>query len=106
MDRSTFQKLSDACIERVTAWLEDFDPDELDFTSTDGLLSFEFADGSKFILNRQSGNHQIWFAAGVRANHYDWDPETERWQDDRDGHQLFDRLVEAVAEKLGRELRF
>ena len=93
--------LADACLARVTRWLEGFDPDEVDYSTTDGMVSLEFPDGSRFVLNRQSGNHQMWFAAGVRAWHYSWDPGRETWVDDRDGHVLYDRIAEVVGEKVG-----
>jgi iron-sulfur cluster assembly protein CyaY len=46
----------------------------------------------------------MWFAAGVRAWHYTWDPATSRWCDDRDGHDLYARVRGVVAEKLGRDV--
>ena len=96
--------LADACLDRVAGWLEAFDPDEVDYSTTDGMVSFDFADGKRFVLNRQSGNNQMWFAAGVRAWHYDWDPNREAWLDDRDRHELLDKIAEVVGEKLGREI--
>lgn len=102
MDKHEFSKRSAACIESVISWIEDFDPDELDYETTDGVVTLEFADGKKFVLNRQAGNNQMWFAAGVRAFHYDWNADTERWCDDRDGHDLHEKIAEVVSEKLGR----
>lgn len=104
MDAREYVRLADRCLERVAAWLEDFDPDELDYATPDGVVSLEFADGAKFILNRQAGASQMWFAAGARAWHYDWDAERERWVDDRDGHDLFENVARVVSEKLGREV--
>lgn len=106
MDPQTFTKLADVCLSRVEDVLEDIDPDILDFNSASGLLQLEFADGTKFILNRQSGNHQMWLAAGVRAWHFDWQPESGEWLDARDGKELFARLSEVVTEKLGHEIHF
>jgi len=105
MDPQEFERLADACIEKVATWLEDFDPDEVDYSTSDGVVSLEFADGQKFILNRQAGNHQMWYAAGVRAWHYDWNPDEGEWRDDRDGHELFANVGRTVSEKLGREVR-
>jgi len=34
--------LADTCLARVATWLEDFDPDEVDFSTTDGMVSIEF----------------------------------------------------------------
>lgn len=104
MDLRTFTALADACLERVGTWLEDFDPDELDFATTDGVITLEFADGTRFVLNRQAGSSQMWYASGARAWHYDWDEERGSWFDDRDGHDLFLNLGRTVSEKLGREV--
>lgn len=102
MDPREFSRRSDACLENVLRWAETFDPDELDYETADGVVTLEFADGTKFVLNRQAGNHQMWFAAVMRAYHYDWDAENEAWRDARDGHRLYDKIAEAVAAKLGR----
>lgn len=102
MNAETFVLLADRCLEAVADWLEDFDPDELDYSTTDGVVVLEFADGTRFVLNRQAGSSQMWFAAGARAWHYDWDAATETWRDDRDGHELFVNVKRSVSEKLGR----
>lgn len=102
MDAQEYLKRADACLDRVAGWLEDFDPDEVDYSTTDGVVTLEFADGQRFVLNRQAGANQMWFAAGARAWHYDWDDGSSSWKDDRDGHDLFARVGEAVSEKLGR----
>jgi len=106
MQSEEYTHLADACIERTAVWLESFDPDEVDYASADGVLTLEFADGQRFVLNRQAGANQMWFAAGARAWHYDYDDERRAWLDDRDGHDLFDNIARAVSEKLGREVAF
>ena len=104
VDTKTFERLADHCLETVASWLEDFDPDELDYSTTDGVVVLEFPDRVRYVLNRQAGSSQMWLAAGARAWHYDWDPEGERWVDDRDGHELFCNVQRVVSEKLGREV--
>lgn len=102
MDRQTYLHLADSCLERVASWLEQFDPDEVDFSSADGVLTIEFSDGTRYVLNRQTAANQMWFAADARAWHYDWDATSERWLCDKDGHELLGRIVEVVGAKLGR----
>ena len=104
MERSDYLERCDRCLELVATWLEDFDPDELDYATADGVLTLEFADGKRYVLNRQAGASQMWFAAGAQAWHYDWDGEGQRWVDDRDGHDLLENVREAVATKLGRSV--
>lgn len=100
MTDAEFQHLAEAFLARVARWVDRVDDEGLDRSTSDGLVAIEFDDGAKYVLNRQSGNHQMWFAAGARAWHYDWDGRA--WVDDRDGHRLEDRIVEVVRAKLGR----
>lgn len=102
MDPRQYDKRADQCLEGIASWLEDFDPDEVDFSTSDGVVTIEFPDGTRYVLNRQAAVHQMWYAAGVRAWHYDWSPETSDWKNDRDQHSLYARIAETISEKLGR----
>jgi len=102
MTEQEYQSLAAAFLARVARWVDQVNDDALDMTTTDGLVALEFEDGSKYVLNRQGGNHQMWLAASARAWHYDWDGSA--WVDDRDGHRLDERIVQVVAAKLGRSI--
>ena len=104
MDPKEFLRRADEAIERVARALEGVDPDEVDFATSDGVVTLEFADKKRFVLNRQTAADQMWFAAGARAWHYDWDEASGRWLCDKDRHELFARVTEVVSEKLGRPL--
>ena len=106
MDAKEYLRLADECLGAVAKWLETLDPDEVDYTTGDGVVSMEFPDGGKFILSRQAATNQIWLAAGARAWHYNFDAEAVRWIDDRDGHDLNERLAEAISERIGRTVEF
>jgi len=104
MDAAEYHRRIDATLGRVVRVLQGLD--DIDYTASDGLVTFEFEDGTRWVLNRQSGNHQLWLAAGARAWHYGWNAERGTWCDDRDGHEVWDRLAELVSGKLGRPVRF
>jgi CyaY protein len=102
MDAQQYYRAAQAYLERVSRWLDQFE--DVDTTAGDGIVTMEFEDGARFVLNRQSAASQLWFAAGARAWHYNWDPLEESWGDDRDGHALDARIAEVVGDKLGRRL--
>ena len=102
MDEQQYLRAADACLERAARWLEACE--DLDITTSDGIVTMEFEDGARFVLNRQSAARQIWLAASARAWHYRWDEAAGSWVDDRDGHELFGRLATEVGEKLGVRL--
>jgi CyaY protein len=104
MDTNEYARAAEACLERIATWLADVE--DLDLTTRDGLIQIEFDDGARYVVNRQGAARQMWLAAGARAWHYDLDPVSGDWLDDRDRHRLRDRLVELVSEKVGRSLPF
>jgi CyaY protein len=106
MDDKEFLNAADECLGKVAKWLEGFDPDEADYSAADGSVSIEFPDGGKFILSRQSATRQVWFAAEAHGWHYNFDPPAKRWKNDRDGHDLYERLAQVVGEKIGRSVKF
>ena len=102
MDRQEYDRLADDCLERVVRSLEPLDPDEVDFSTSDGVVTIEFPDRVRFVLNRQAAANQMWFAAGARAWHFDWDTAKKAWIDDKEGRELFARIAEVVSAKIGR----
>jgi iron donor protein CyaY len=105
MDQKEFLQWAYECLTAVAKWLETLDPDEVDYTTGDGVVTIEFPDGGEFILSRQAATSQIWFAADARAWHYNRAAST-RWVDDRDGHDLYGRLAEVVSECVGHPVEF
>ncbi len=99
-----FQKRADAFMERVFSALENEDPDELDVDLAMGVLTMEFADGRKCILNRQSAAHQIWLASGASAWHFEQVGEND-WVDTKGRGKLEDVLRNVLEERLGRPVK-
>ncbi len=106
MDPKEFVAQTEACLARVAKWLEDFDPDEVDYSAGDGALTIEFPDGGRFVLSRQSATSQVWLAAGAHGWHFNYDPAANRGIDDNDGHDRYARIAESLSEKLGRPVEF
>jgi CyaY protein len=106
MDEGEFLRLADDCLTKVAAWLEELDPDEVDYSTADGVVTIEFPDDARYILSRQAATKQVWLAAGAQGFHYDYDPKRDAWLDDKDGHELYPKLAEVVGDKVGHEIDF
>ncbi|MDA0372921.1 MAG: iron donor protein CyaY [Planctomycetota bacterium] len=102
-DDLAFGKKADAFMEHVLGLLENEDPDELDPDLAMGVLSIEFADRTKCILNRQTAAHQIWLAHGASAWHFA-ENEAGEWMDTKGRGRLVDVLGEVLSKKLGRSV--
>lgn len=97
-----FEILADQFMESVLKTLDELDPDELDSQLAMGVLTMEFEDGSKCIMNRQVAAQQIWLAAGATAWHFDHDAPGNSWQDTKGRGTLSAILGEVLTERLGR----
>lgn len=98
-----FSKLTDSFMEKILESLIDEDLDELDCDLAMGVLTIEFEDGTKFIMNRQTAAHQIWLAAGASAWHFQQD-EAGEWLDTKGRGPLQLILEEVLSAKLGRPI--
>ena len=96
-----FSKRADSFMAEVLTTLDEIDPDELDCMLAMGVLTMEFADGTKAIMNRQTAAHQIWLAYGATAWHFAFDPETQDWSDTKDRGELRSVLAATISAKLG-----
>ncbi len=101
MSERDFEKQAEACLVRLESALGELDPDDCDATLSMGVLSLEFADGSQFKINSHRAARQIWMAANLRAWHFDYDPENDRWVDSKTSAELFPLVEELVSEKVG-----
>ena len=95
-----FTKRADEFMERVFEQLAEIDPDELDVDLAMGVLTMEFSDGTKCIMNRQTAVHQIWLAHRATAWHFDADGDA--WVDTKGRGPLQEVLGALLSEQLGR----
>jgi CyaY protein len=65
------------------------------------ILSLEFEDGAKYVVNSHRAARQIWMAAEHSAWHFDWEPQKGRWIAAKTGDELWQTLSAVVGRKLG-----
>lgn len=98
MTETEFEGSVDALLQKIETALEANAPD-VDFETVAGILTLEFADGSKIIINRQSANQEIWIAAKSGGYHYRWNGQA--WIDTRSGDELFSALARFASQQAG-----
>jgi CyaY protein len=87
-----------AALDRVAAQGEDF---EAEFAND--IITLEFADGSKFVINSHRAARQIWMAAGSHAWHFDF--SGAQWLATKTQQELWAVITEQLSRKLGRALQ-
>src|SRR4029077_5459773 len=78
--------------------------DAVDVDLADGILTLEFDEGPKVVVNSHSAARQIWLAANLAAGHFSPDPKTGRWFDSKTGEELWDRLRAILTDRLGHPI--
>jgi len=90
-------------LEQLEELLDNCDAD-IDCDTVSDILTIEFEDRSKIIINYQSANGQLWLAARSGGFHFDYDSETGSWKNDRNGVDFFDHLSKLATEQAGETI--
>lgn len=94
MTESEFDKLAGDALAR----LDEAVRDAVDADLSNGILTLEFEDGAKFVINSHAAARQIWAAANLSAMHFGWNGA--HWIDSKTGRELFAEIGRLVSEKL------
>lgn len=66
------------------------------------VLTIEFEDQTRYVLNSHLAARQIWLAAERNAWHFDYDAERGAWLDTKGQLELWAILEQVLSRKLGR----
>jgi len=94
-------------LPELAALVEAFDgfTDELFAELAGDVLTIEFSDDARYVINSHIAARQIWLAAERSAWHFDAHPDG-RWLDRRTGGELWATVRELLTKKLGRPVVF
>lgn len=102
MTETEFNQEVDATFMKIEAAL-DASAADIDYETAAGILTLEFQDGSKIIVNRQSATQEIWVAAKSGGYHYRWD--SGAWRNTRDGSELLASLSAYISQQAGEGVK-
>ena len=96
MDERDFEQRASSALHKLETALQD----HADVDLSGGVLTIEFDDGVRFVVNSHAAAQQIWLSANMTAWHFAWHEATQSWRDTKSGSELFTELGRLVAEKL------
>ncbi len=96
MNESDFNQLIDATLFAIEEAIEQLETD-IDYDTVAGILTLEFDNNSKIIINRQSANQQLWLAAKSGGYHFDW--LNDQWIE----HRSQQTLTKILSTTLSRQ---
>src|SRR5262245_44578219 len=104
MDDATFDHVARAELRAIEDAFCDIDPDDVDVSSSDGVLRLDLRDGTKIVINSHRAARQIWMAAVASAWHFD--PTADgTWIAAKSGDELRATLTRLLRDHIGLELR-
>jgi len=98
MTDSEFQAQAEATFGAIERAVEAVDIDA-EIERSGSVLTLEFANATKVVVNTQAPMQQIWIAARSGGFHFGW--VDGQWRDTRDGRELFAALSAIVSAQSG-----
>ncbi len=103
MDETTFDTVAHDEMTYLEERLGELDPDDVEVSTSAGVLRLELRDGTKVVINSHRAARQIWMAAVSTAWHFD--PIGEgRWVASRTGEELRPTVSRLLRERVGVEV--
>lgn len=94
-----FERVADDTLRALERALADVDSIEVDLQM--GVMTIEFAEGSKYVVNSHRAAKQIWMAAERTAWHFDPHDHGREWKAPKDGAELWSTVESVLSRKLG-----
>jgi len=101
MNESEFDKKATDTLLTIEQGIEESGAD-IDFEAAGGILTLEFANGTKIIINKQGAARQIWIAAKSGGYHYGF--VDGQWINDQGGGELMRELSQFIREQSDEEV--
>ncbi|MGV6858394.1 MAG: iron donor protein CyaY [bacterium] len=106
MSNPSFSLMAEEMFEDLLDRLEGFEAlDDLEMDIIDGVMTVEFDDGSKVILNRQEPVEQIWLASPEGPAHFSKDKDTGEWVNIKTGDEFYATLSRVFSAKTGDSIQ-
>lgn len=104
LTESDYDALAAPELQRLIASLDaltEESDDSLEAELASDILTIEFADGARYVLNSHRAARQIWLSAERSAWHFDYVPSTQRWVAAKSGDEMWSTLSRLLSDKLG-----
>ena len=103
MTDSDYLARAEAVLTRIEQAADDSDAD-IEIERSGNVLTLEFENGSKIIVNLQPPMQEIWIAAKAGGFHFKF--VDGQWLDTRNGREFFESLSDYATQQAGERSEF
>lgn len=101
LSESEYDSLAQPELQRLIDGLDALTNEELEAELASDILTIEFSDGARYVLNSHRAARQIWLSAERAAWHFDFLPAKQAWVAAKTGDELWSTLTRLLSDKLG-----
>ena len=101
-----YEALASPELEKLLEAIDALETEQLEAEFESGIVTLEFSDGTRYVINSHRAARQIWMAAERSAWHFDWDPQRSQWIAEKTQDELWQTLKAAITRKLGHSIQF
>ena len=105
MDEADFDVAAREELRRLEDAFSEVDPDDVEVSSSDGVLRLDLRDGTRIVINSHRAARQIWMAAISTAWHFDPAPDGggdgRAWVAPKTGEALRPTLARLINQRIG-----
>jgi CyaY protein len=105
MDEDDFDRVARDELRHLEDALSEVDPDDVEVSSSDGVLKLDLRDGTRIVINSHRAARQIWMAAVSTAWHFDPAGTAGAWRASKTGDELRPTLARLIHQRIGLDLR-
>jgi CyaY protein len=102
ISETEYESLAAPELKKLLEAVDTVDSDELEAELESDILTLEFSDDTRYVINSHRAARQIWMAAERLAWHFDWDATRHAWIATKTGDELWQAVSTVIGNKLGQ----
>jgi len=104
MDEASFDRVARDELRHLEDAFSEVDPDDVEVSTSDGVLRLDLRDGTKIVINSHRAARQIWMAAVASAWHFDPGGDG-KWHTAKSGEELRATVQRVIHERIGLDVK-
>ena len=105
LSEADYDSLAHPELQQLITSLDAITSDEIEAELASDILTVEFSDGTRYVLNSHRAARQIWLSAERSAWHFDFSAAERAWITSKTGDELWTTLERLVSQKLGEPVK-
>ncbi|MET0794774.1 MAG: iron donor protein CyaY [Polyangiaceae bacterium] len=104
LSESEYDAVAAPALQQLITSLDALTQDSVEAELASDILTIEFDDGTRYVLNSHRAARQIWLSAERSAWHFDYLASKQSWIAAKSGDEMWSTLTRLLSAKLGEAI--